>query len=132
MLYTLNNKTIRIPDEDLKKAMTALDLTRDEAIQMWLEDEGYLDNEEQEALDEKAKANKVSIGAKSERKKAVTKPRERKPDEVKDKFVQDLCNYLAEMGYSDAKVAIIGKKIDFSIGNDQFSLDLVRHRAKKA
>lgn len=131
MTYTLNNKTIRIPDADLEKSMTTLDLTKEEAIQMWLEDEGYLENEEQTALEVKAKENKINLGAKAERKTSVKKPRERKPDEFKDSFIENLTDFLHEIGYSDAKIIIVGKKVEFSAENETYTLDLVRKRKKK-
>ena len=55
MVYKLNGKNIRIDDKQLDNLMKNLDLTKDEAIQMYLEDKGYLDNEEQLELDKKAK-----------------------------------------------------------------------------
>ena len=62
MTYTLSNgKNICIPDSEIEKSMKLLELTRDEAIQLYLEDEGYLENAEQEALCQKAKAN-VKVG----------------------------------------------------------------------
>lgn len=39
MLYEFNNKRIKIPDEEIKKNMKILDITKEEAIQMYLEDE---------------------------------------------------------------------------------------------
>ena len=48
MAYTpyllANGKVVRIPMEEIQKQMRLLRLTKDEAIQMWLEDEGYLEN----------------------------------------------------------------------------------------
>ena len=52
MKYTLpNGKNINIPDSEIKSHMANLQLTEEEAIQLYLEDEGYLDNEELEELD---------------------------------------------------------------------------------
>ena len=45
MTYNLNGKNIRIPDSDIKEYMESLGLPKDEAIRVWLEDEGYLENE---------------------------------------------------------------------------------------
>ena len=45
MKYNLNGKIINISDAELAKNMKALDISKDEAIQMFLEDEGYLENE---------------------------------------------------------------------------------------
>ena len=41
-------KEIRIPDEDIKRIEKGLGVSTAEAIDIWLEDEGYLENEEQE------------------------------------------------------------------------------------
>ena len=45
MIYELNNKKIKIPDEQIKNNIKILNITKQEAIQMYLEDEGYLENE---------------------------------------------------------------------------------------
>mgnify|MGYP007092165276 CR=1 FL=1 len=42
----INGKNKIISEEWITKNMEVLDITRDEAIQMWLEDEGYEVNEE--------------------------------------------------------------------------------------
>ena len=49
MRYNLNGKNINIPDADIERSMKSLELTKEEAIQMWLEDEGYLENEKSSA-----------------------------------------------------------------------------------
>ena len=64
MTYNLNGKNIRIPDAEIDKSMKLLRISHDEAVQMWLEDEGYLENEVVEELTEKAKVNKVNHEAK--------------------------------------------------------------------
>ena len=61
MKYNLNGKNINIPDADIERSMKSLELTKEEAIQMWLEDEGYLENEEQEELERKAKENRITV-----------------------------------------------------------------------
>ena len=50
MTYNLNGKNIRIPDAEIDKSMKLLGISHDEAVQMWLEDEGYLENEVVEEL----------------------------------------------------------------------------------
>ena len=64
MKYTLENgKTVNIPDAEIEKNMKILELSKEEAIEMWLEDEGYLDNEEQIELQEKASKVRINLGA---------------------------------------------------------------------
>ena len=50
MTYNLNGKNIRIPDAEINKSMKLLEISHDEAVQMWLEDEEYLENEVVEEL----------------------------------------------------------------------------------
>ena len=57
MKYEYNGKTLNIPDDFIQNAMKNLSIDEDEAIQLWLEDNDYEVNEEQMALDAKAKAN---------------------------------------------------------------------------
>ena len=68
---------INIPDSEIEKSMKILDLTKEQAIEMWLEDEGYLDNEEQLELTQKAKENKITATIHSAR--DVSKPKANKP-----------------------------------------------------
>ena len=78
MRYNFNGKNINIPDAELEKSMKILGLTKEEAIEMWLEDEGYLDNEEQAELEQKAKDNKITAtihGASGTKEKTKSKPK---------------------------------------------------------
>ena len=56
MIVKVKNKEVKVPDEEIKNLMDKLELTEQEAIQTWLEDEGYEVNEEVERLTAKAKA----------------------------------------------------------------------------
>ena len=78
MLYELNGKKIKIPDNEISKSMEMLGLTKSEAIQMYLEDEGYLDNPYVEELTAKAKEAKISHDAKSEKPVNVSPMKRRK------------------------------------------------------
>ena len=75
MVYNFNGKKLRIDDSELEKISKTLDLTKEEAIAVWLDDNGYTDNEEQIALDNKASAVKINHHAKA----IDTKPKEKKP-----------------------------------------------------
>ena len=90
-------RSINIPDAELEKSMKILGMTKEEAIEMWLEDEGYLDNEEQAELEQKAKENKITAtihGASATEKKKQSKPKTVKVSDEKVhfsmKFVQIL------------------------------------------
>ena len=129
MNYQFNGKTINIPDAELENSMKILNLSKDEAIQMWLEDEGYAENETVEELTKKAKVNKVSHDAKSLTPRKATK-RERKPDEEKENLIEILTNCLKNAGY-DAEIVNKSKIIEFNVGGNHYKLDLIKQRTKK-
>ena len=129
MTYNLNGKNIRIPDAEINKSMKILGLTKDEAVQMWLEDEGYLENEVVEELTAKAKENKVSREAKSDKPRKVVK-RERKPDEEKENLIEILSNCLKDNGF-EVNVTNKSKIIEFNVGENHYKLDLIKQRPPK-
>ena len=132
MTYNLNGKNIRIPDAEIDKNSRLLGITREEAIQMYLEDEGYVENEQTEYVEEltkKAKEAKISHDAKSEKPRKQVK-RERKPDEEKENLIEILANALVAEGF-EAKVTNKSKIIEFFIEDRHYKLDLIRQRAKK-
>lgn len=130
MKYDFNGKTLNIPDALIEKNMKVLELTKEEAIEMWLEDEGYLENEEVEALTKKAKENKaVDHGAKADKPRKQVK-RERKPDVEKEKIIEILANCLKNEGF-DAEITNKSKLIEFVVGENHYKLDLVKKRPPK-
>lgn len=129
MKYDFNGKVINIPDAEIEKSMKLLDLSKEEAIQMYLEDEGYMENEEVEALTAKAKVNKVNHEAKSDKPRKSVK-RERKPDVEKEKIIEILTNCLKNEGF-DAEITNKSKIIEFSVGENHYKLDLVKKRPPK-
>lgn len=136
MTYNLNGKNIHVPDNEITKSMKLLDLTKDEAIQMWLEDEGYLENAEVEALTAKAKENKIKHEAKSDKPRKAVK-RERKPDTEKESLIEILANCLldtAEQSNLDVNSVEITNKskiIEFYVGETHYKLDLIKQRPPK-
>lgn len=129
MNYNLNGKNIRIPDAEINKSMKLLELTKDEAIQMWLEDEGYLENEVVEELTAKAKVNKVNHEAKTEKPRKTVK-RERKPDEEKENLIKILADCLKNAGFT-AEITNKSKIIEFNVGENHYKLDLIKQRTAK-
>lgn len=128
-----NGKVVRIPMAEINKSMALLGLTKDEAIQMYLEDEGHLENDEQIALERKAKENRITATihqAKStEVKQKTQKERVKKADPTKEGIISAIANTIGENAdYS--KVVKDGKLIVFRIGDEYFRLDLTRYTAK--
>ena len=129
MNMTVNGKNVRIPDAEIENFMKMLDISKDEAVQMWLEDEGYLENAEVEELTAKAKANKVSHEAKANKPRKSAK-RERKPDEEKENLIEILANCLKNTGF-DTEITNKSKIIEFNVGENHYKLDLIRQRTPK-
>ena len=125
------------PDEKwIKSTMKALDLTREEAIEMWMDDHDIdqgkakdfdLDPEKQKIVKEMTKA-----GGKARTKE--TKPRERKPNDEKRTIIQDLNDFLVNncQNYiNSVEIANIEREITFKIGENDYSLTLTCHRKPK-
>ena len=129
MTYNFNGRNLRIPDADLDRSMKTLGLSKDEAIQLWLEDEGYLENETVKELTAKAKENKITKGAKSDKPRKKT-TRERKPDLEKEKIVKILAKALENAGI-EAEIVNKSKIIEFKIQDNAYKLDLIKKRPPK-
>lgn len=134
MNYKLDSgKIVRIPDEELEKNMRILKISKDEAIQMYLEDEGYLENEEQEALTKKAKENRITATihqAKSYTKK-TQKERCQKEDLTKENIIKTIAEALRAFGATNIVIENKTKLISFQINDDKFKVDLIRTRPPK-
>lgn len=137
MKYEYNGKTLNIPDDFIQNAMKNLSIDEDEAIQLWLEDNDYEVNEEQMALDAKAKANVkvaniVKARATDPVKKKTQRERVKKEDPTKEGVIAALAKALPELANAE-NVTIVnaGKLITFTIGEDTYKLDLVRQRKAK-
>ena len=128
----VNGKKVKIPQDSLDRLMKGLQVDQESAIEIYLEDEGYLENEEQIALDKKAKENRItatihqaSKGEKRERKKV-----ERKADETKESLIKALAETLETL-VDNVQVVNIGKIIEFDLKGEHYKLDLIRQRKPK-
>ena len=134
MKYTLpTGKTVNIPDKEIEQSMKALDLTKEEAIEMYLEDEGYLDNEEQIELNEKAKKVKIDHQASAidKTEKKEKKVREVKVSDEKQSLFAEIVANLAENG-RNYQILKENKLISVQIGEKIFKIDLIETRQKKS
>ena len=132
MRYEFNGKMVNIPDDEIAKAMKNLDLSKEQAIEMWLEDEGYLENEEQESLCQLAKENKITatIHKASEGKKRQSKPRTVKISDEKQKLFAEILENLKE-NHENVEILKENKLIQVKIGEKVFKIDLIEQRQPK-
>lgn len=132
MVYNFNGRNLTIPDNEIK-ALMKLDLTKEEAIQTWLEDNEYIENEEQVELDAKAKKVKIDHGA-SAVDKAEKKPRTPRTVKVSDEKVALFDCLLGNLmeNYENVDVLKENKLIQVEIGGKIFKIDLIEQRPKKS
>ena len=110
-----------------------LKISEFEAIEMWLEDNGYLVNEEQNALDMKAKSNKVKLATSTEKPKSKTqKERVVKSNPDKEYIVGVIAEFLEEIvGKDNINIENKAKLITFNYKGEDYKLDLVQKRKSK-
>lgn len=127
--YELDSgKIVNVPLVEVDSLKSKLKISTNEAIMLWLEDNGYEINEELEELDTKAKKQvKNVVKSNTERKKVV---RERKPNPTKENIIKALADFLPTIA-SNVQVENIGKLITFTVDCKEFKLDLVEKRQPK-
>ena len=121
------------PRAEIEKFMKNLDITEQEAIDLWLEDNGYKEEcEEVKELTAKAKANKtdkIVVQSKVNKAKSERKPKE---NPLKSSIIQYIYKILAQNPSLLAlNIENPTKTIDFIAEGKHFSLNLVEHRPKK-
>ena len=133
MKYVFNGKSIRIPDEDVSRLVKTLKVSEEEAIEIWLEDEGYLENEEQETLCQKAKESRITqtiCQARAEPYKKTQRERVRKENPTKEMVIREIAAILPNFA-ENVQVLNIGKLISFTIGSESYEIDLKQKRKPK-
>lgn len=136
LIYTFaNGKKVNIPDSELKKSMEKLELSFDEAVELWLEDNDYEVNEEQQALDEKAKKVKIQHDAVGEKpRKKSDKPRTVKVSDVKKELFYQFSQFLTkfcEENPATYSVLTENKLFQVKFGGETFKIDIIQQRKPK-
>lgn len=124
-----------IDEKKIAHDMKALDLTREEVLAMYADDDAVDHGANLNPLTpEQEKVAKAMRQA--DRKKTVYKftKRERKPNELKREIIDDLFTFICENWPEVAGNADIQNKerqIDFNLGGENFSIQLIQHRKPK-
>jgi hypothetical protein len=130
--YTLKGgKVVNVPNKAVANLQAQLKISRSEAVELWLYDEGYIENAEADALTAKAKENKISHNAKAEVKQKTQRERVVKEDKVKEAIIQAVADMLPTLQAENVVVEKKGKLITFTVGEDKFKFDLIRQRPPK-
>lgn len=140
MKYEINGKIINIPDTEIEKLVSTLEISKDEAIETWLVDNDYETDETVEELTKKAKENRISATihqAKAEKTdKKVRKPRTKKENPLKKEIIDAIRYYFSDnsnLNFTIDELIVKNdeKYIDFTSNGREFTINLVEHRKKK-
>lgn len=127
----IDGKKIRIPQAEIDNLIDTLDLTQEEAIDTWLCDHDMEEDEEQNALDEKASAVKVEHSAASQKtRKKSDKPKTVKVSDEKTAIFSEIVTSLSK-NY-DITVVTNNKLIEINLNGKNFKLNLSETRPPKA
>lgn len=124
-------RVVQVPNDEVSKLQAQLKLSRSEAVELWLYDEGYIENSEADELTAKAKENKVSHNARTEVKQKTQRERVVKEDKVKESIIQAVADMLPNLNAENVVIEKKGKLITFTVGEDKFKFDLIRQRPPK-
>ena len=127
MTYNFEGKNINIPDDEIEKSMKVLGISEEEAIDLWLCDNDYEEDEEAEALTVKAKAVKRYEKADKPRKATA---KERKVDEEKKQLL-NLCRIPIEGAGGIVTNVKNEAEFSFTFGDNCYTVKLVKHRPPK-
>ena len=115
-------------EQEIQRHMQVLGLTREQAEQLWEDDNSDYVSEEMAEMERKAKANRRYEQSDKPRAKAK---REVKVDEEKVKIIDFLMRVLADSDVSQLEVKNPQREIAFQLNGEDYSLTLTKHRAKK-
>lgn len=130
-----NDKVVKVGKVYIDRCIEKLNIDLEEALLTWLEDEGYMDNLDQMELCNQAKENKSNkiIDAKVEKAptKKTQKERVKKDNPTKEMIIGEIAKILPNFA-TNIIIENSGKIITFTVGNDDFKLDLTQKRKPKA
>lgn len=133
MTITVNGKAVRINEQEVEKIAVGLGISKQEAVQVWLEDNEYIENAEQIKLDTKAKSNRITATihqAKAINTKKTQRERVLKDDPTKENLIKCIKVLLEGKGCEKVEIVNKTKLISFTLGGETFKLDLIRQRNK--
>lgn len=132
MRYTTENgKNIVIPDKEISKLMEQLNLSKEEAIDLWLDDNGIEINEEAENLNKTASKVKILHDSGQNERKKSEKPREKHISDEKKEVFSNILDTLKELYEENVTVLNENKLISLKIGEKTFKIDIIECRPPK-
>jgi hypothetical protein len=132
MVFTLSNsKKVTIPDKELNNLMSSLDISKEEAIELWLCDNGYDEDEEQQELDEKASKIKILKDISQKKPKKERKPVKKVASDEKQALFAEILGFLKRVYGINTEIVTENKLITVKIGDRCFKIDIIEQRKPK-
>ena len=117
-------------ENEILHMMKTLDISREEAEQLWEDDNNDYESDEMKEMAEKAKKNGLlKVGARQAGPAIEKKPRERKPNEDKRFLIDCLSDSVKD--FDNYSVVNPERQIDFWLNGVHYSVTLTAHRAPK-
>ena len=117
-------------EKEIVHLMKSLDISREEAEQLWEDDNNDYESDEMKEMAEKAKKNGLlKVGARQAGPATEKKPRERKPNEDK-RFLID-CLFDSLKDFDNCEIVNPERQIDFLLNGVHYSVTLTAHRVPK-
>ena len=134
MKYTYENKVYNVPDEEIDRHVEQLGISISEACELYLTDHDLITNEVVEELEAKGRKNRITATihqAKGEKK--PRKAREKKVNPLKKELIKIIYKALFSEVNDLHSIIITNdeKYIDITVGDREFTVNLVEHRKKK-
>jgi hypothetical protein len=126
-----NGKTVNIPDKEIEKLMSSLELSQQDAIDLWLCDNNLEEDEEQAELDEKAKKVKIDRDIVVQKPKKERKTPERKVSDEKKALFNEISGFLKRVYGINTEIVTENKLITVKIGDKTFKIDVIEQRKSK-
>ena len=127
-----NGKQVKVDKKWVDTAIQKLDTDLEDVLLMWLEDNDYLVNDEQEELDKQAKGKvKIVASAEDKPKKKTPKERVQKENPTKELIIQTIANALQTLDITELNIENKAKLITFNYNGESFKVDLVQKRKTK-
>jgi len=127
-----NGKIVKCDKKWVEKSIQALNTDMEDVLLMWLEDRGYLVNEEQEELDKQAKGKVKNVAITEKPKKKTPKERVQKENPTKELVIQTIANTLQSINATNIVIENKNKIVTFSLNGNEFKIDLTQKRQPKS
>lgn len=128
MKYEFNGKLIDIPEDEIENLKVNLQLTNQQAIDTWLSDNGYEEDEEQENLEKIAKKVKINHQIEIKKPEKERKTVVRKVSDEKKELFSEILSDLEDVYRNSVEVLNENKLIQVKIGDKSFKINITETR----